>query len=109
MRKKMPPAFSTTMTSPDGDYVLAFRPLDEWDGVIEVTIAGEAMSWHVVRGDEEEDGTVSLSGMTVGSDAVWGDQFWFELVTKPGPAQIKYYGDRALWRNDTARTSDGRP
>ncbi|KQY34999.1 hypothetical protein ASD38_00005 [Caulobacter sp. Root487D2Y] len=109
MRTKMPPAFSATMTSPDGVYELAFRPLDECDGVVEVTIAGEAMSWYVVRGDEEEDGTVSLSGMTVGSDVIWGDQFWFELVLKPGPVQIKYWGDRVLWRSDTIGASEGRP
>jgi hypothetical protein len=93
MRAKMPAAFCATMTGPDGAYELAFRPLDEWDGVIEVTIAGEAMSWHVVRSDREEDGTTSTSGMTVGSEAVWADQFWFELVLGPEPICINYWGN----------------
>jgi hypothetical protein len=108
MRTKMPSAFSVTMASPDGPYELAFRPLNEWDGVIGVTVAGVPMSWHVVRGDQQEDGTVSLSGMTVGSYVVWGDQFWFELRIQRGPAQINYWGDRVLWRCDSTLALDGR-
>ena len=108
MRTKMPAAFSATLTGPDGVYELAFRPLDEWDGVIEVTIAGEAMTWHVVRGDEEEDGTVSISGMTGGSDVVWRDQFWFELVMKPEPIHINFWGNQVLWRRDSAEGADDR-
>jgi len=57
------------------------------------------MSWYVVRYDDE-DGQLSMSGMTVGSDEIWGDQFWFQLWPRSAPARIDYFGDRVLWRSD---------
>ena len=102
MRQLMPPPFKATMTGPDGPYELSFTPYDEWDGKITTTIAGVPMVWQVVRSDEEPDGTFTLSGMTVGSDEIWNDQFWFELVVRPLPRAITYFGDRVVWRVDAA-------
>jgi hypothetical protein len=99
MRTRSPPPFRITLTGPDGRYELSYAPLDDWAGTIEVRIKSVAMSWHVVR-YEEEDGQFSMSGMTVGSDEIWGDQFWFELWPHLAPARIDYFGDRVLWRSD---------
>ncbi len=89
------------MTGAEGPYELSFTPYDEWDGKITTTIAGVAMVWQVVRSDEQPDGVFTLSGMTVGSDEVWKDQFWFELVVRPSPLVITYFSDRVVWRVDT--------
>jgi hypothetical protein len=41
-----------------------------------------------------------MSGMTVGSDEILGDQFWFQLWPRLAPKRIDYFGDRVLWRSD---------
>jgi hypothetical protein len=87
------------MTGADGRYELAYERLDDWAGIIKVSISGVAMSWHVVRFDNTDE-RLSMSGMTVGSDEVWGDQFWFELWPEATPMRINYFGDRVLWRTD---------
>ena len=89
------------MTGPEGPYELSFKSLDDWDGEIETTMAGVPMTWPVLRSDEAPDGTVTVSGMTVGSIDVWSDQFWFELVIRP-PHTITYWGDNVIWRTDMA-------
>ncbi len=99
MRVQSPSPFTITMTGPDGRYELAYVRLDDWAGVIKVKIKGASMSWHVVRFDDD-DGKFSMSGMTVGSDEIWGDQFWFQLWPRAAPVRIDYFGDRVLWRTD---------
>jgi hypothetical protein len=104
MRVKSGSAFKIMLTGVDGRYELAYRPIDEWAGVIDVTIKGLAMSWHAVH-FEEVEGKRSVGGMTVGSDEIWGDQFWFELWPDTIPVRIDYFGDRVLWRSDFGPTA----
>lgn len=88
------------MTGPEGPYELSFTPYDDWDGKIVTTIAGVPMTWQVFTSDEQPDGTFTLSGMTVGSEEVWSDQFWFELVVRPWPRAIAYFDNQVVWRVD---------
>ncbi len=103
MRIQSLPPFKITMTGPDGPYELAYSRVDDWDGIVQVEIKGVAMTWHVERFNHEE-GQISLSGMTVGSDAVWGDQFWFQLSLSAVPVRIDYWGNQVLWRADYSPT-----
>ena len=93
-------SFQVTVTGPEGRYRLFHTPCDDSDGKIEVTIVGLAMTWHVDVVMEDESGVV-LCGMTVGSQAIWQDQFWFELRPNALPSRIEYWGDRTLWRRDS--------
>lgn len=83
---------------------MAYRPIDEWDGLITVTIGGVAMEWAVERVDLEPDGGLVLSGMTSGSQRLWHDQWWFELRRDDQPAVVRYWGDQVIWREDPAIT-----
>jgi hypothetical protein len=90
-----------SFSGPEGEYTVHFRPTDEWDGIIDLTIGGVAMRWGVVDADREESGIV-LGGMTSGSQALWNDQFWFELRLDDTPPVIRYWGDKVIWRVDCA-------
>jgi hypothetical protein len=102
MRTNVPPAFSLSFRGAEGPYTIRFQPVDEWDGVIDVSIAGSEMRWDVVDADGEEDGGVALGGMTSGSETLWDDQFWFELRPDDSPPVIRYWGNQVLWREDRA-------
>jgi hypothetical protein len=102
MRTTVPPAFDKTFAGPEGTYILTFRPTDEWDGIIDVSIAGSEMRWAVVDADVDEAGGVVLGGMTSGSESLWNDQFWFELRLDDAPPVIRYWGDQVVWREDRA-------
>ena len=102
MRTTVPPAFDTTFAGPEGHYTISFQPTDEWDGIIDVTIGGHAMHWHVLNADREDAGGLTIGGMTSGSEDLWQDQFWFELRLDDTPPVIQYWGDRAIWREDSA-------
>ena len=86
-------------------YEIDFTPTDEWDGLINVTIQGVQMRWDVVDASIDQDGIVSLGGMTTGSEDLWKDQFWFELRVTAFPPVIRYWGDRVIWREDCADPS----
>ena len=90
-----------SFTGPEGPYTLQFRPLDEWDGVFDLVIGGQPFTWPVDTIDLTENGELNFSGMTVGSHALWGDQFWFVVRKEPAPPTITYYGDQVVWRTDT--------
>lgn len=100
MRTTVPPAFQMSFVGPEGSYDIDFRPTDEWDGLIDVTIRNLQMEWSVVDASRERDGAVVLGGMTTGSEELWGDQFWFELRVDDTPPIIRYWGDRVIWRED---------
>jgi hypothetical protein len=100
MRLHAPSPFKVTLDSPDGGYDLTFSPIDEWDGVFDVVIAGKQMFWPVTEIEQDEEGRVCFSGMTVGSEDVWNDQFFFQLWTKATPPKIEYWGDKIVWRID---------
>ena len=102
MRVRTPKPFTVTMAGPEGSYNLSFSPIDEWDGVIDVAIGGIQMAWPVTRIEQEEGGRVCLSGMTVGAEEVWNDQFFFQLWTGLYPPTIEYWGDRVIWRTDSS-------
>jgi hypothetical protein len=61
MRIKAPPAFSISFDSPDGTYSLNFRPTNEWDRVIEISICSLPMLWSVERVEQEQGGFVAVS------------------------------------------------
>lgn len=100
MRTTVPPAFDMTFAGPEGPYTILFRPTDEWDGVIEVSIGDLEMRWDVVDADREEVGGLVLGGMTSGSENLWNDQFWFELRLDDSPPVIRYWGNQVFWRED---------
>lgn len=102
MRTTVPAAFDVAFTGPEGPYTIQFKPTDQWDGVIDVSIGGLAMRWHVVDADEEETGEVVLGGMTDGSEPIWDDAFWFELRIGNAPPLIRYWGNQVIWREDLA-------
>lgn len=102
MRTTVPAAFSLAFTGPEGSYEIQFEPTDEWDGVIDVSIGSVATRWQVLDANREEDGAVVLGGMTDGSEALWGDQFWFELRFSDAPPLIRYWGNQVVWREDQA-------
>jgi len=99
MRTTVPAAFELPFIGPEGEYVIAFRPTDEWDGLVDVAISGVEMRWDVVDASKE-DGFVVLGGMTTGSEALWNDQFWFELRFEDTPPIIRYWRDKVVWRED---------
>ncbi len=102
MRTTVPPPFDQSFSGPEGPYVIRFHPTDEWDGIIGVSIAGVDMRWNVDDADREKDGGLVLGGMTSGSNALWNDQFWFELRLDDTPPVIRYWGDKVVWREDHA-------
>lgn len=59
------------------------------------------MRWPVEVVRTDEDGLTVISGMTRGSEPLWGDQYWFELRPWDQPAVIRYWGDQVLIREDT--------
>jgi len=73
MRTTVPQAFRISFIGREGPYAIQFRPTGEWDGVIEVTVAGLAMRWSVEDAGSEEGGGTVLGGMTTGSDEIWND------------------------------------
>jgi hypothetical protein len=105
MRTTVPRAFSMSFTGPEGLYTVHFRPTDEWDGIIDVSIGGQEMRWDVDDADREEAGGLVLGGMTSGSERLWDDQFWFELRLDDTPPIIRYWGDKVVWREDRATSS----
>jgi hypothetical protein len=102
MRTTVPQAFTMSFTGPEGPYALHFRPTDEWDGIIDVTIGGLAMRWSVDEADVDETGGTVLGGMTSGSDEIWNDTYWFELRLAETPPVMRYWGDKVIWREDRA-------
>jgi hypothetical protein len=89
-----------SFTGAEGAYTIRFLPIDEWDGIIDVSIGGLEMRWHVLDADREEAGGLVLSGMTSGSNSLWNDQFWFELRLDDTPPVIRYWGNQVVWRED---------
>jgi hypothetical protein len=91
-----------TFAGPEGPYTIHYEPIDEWDGMIDVSIGGLAMRWGVVDADQQEGGGLVLGGMTSGSEKLWNDQFWFALRLQEAPPVIQYWGDQVIWREDSA-------
>lgn len=79
-----------TFSAPTGTYGL--RQVDDMS--VEVTHGGISMVWSILTADPN-----SLSGMTRGAVAVWGDEFWWQL-TLGTPASIEYWGNGVLVRKD---------
>ncbi len=102
MRPTVPSAFNMSFHGPEGEYETRFTPINEWDGMIDVTIAGVVMSWHVYYSDQDDGGGYSLGGMTHGTKDIWDDVFWFELRVRDKPPVIRYWGDRVIWREDSS-------
>ena len=100
MRTTVPEAFTMYFAGPEGTYTINFRPTDEWDGVIDISLAGSELRWDVVDADREESGGLVLGGMTSGTERIWNDQFWFELRLDDAPPVIRYWGDQIVWRED---------
>jgi hypothetical protein len=87
------------MVGPEGCYRLTYSGGGDGVTKVEVAISGLTMTWPVVIMIEEDDG-ITLCGMTSGSQALWRDQFWFELRPDARPPRIDYWGDQILWRSD---------
>jgi hypothetical protein len=102
MKTNTPPAFSMSFSGPEGPYTVRFQPINEWDGIIEVSIGGTPMRWHVMNVKQEDNGGIVIGGMTNGTEKIWNDQFWFELRPNDLPAVIRYWGNKVIWREDTA-------
>lgn len=91
-----------SFSGPEGAYTVYFRPIDDWDGIIEVSIGGHSMQWLVVHADREDSGQIVLGGMTDGTEDIWNGYFWFELRIGDIPPVIRYWGDKVIWREDKA-------
>jgi hypothetical protein len=103
MKTTVPEAFNLDFKGPDGPYTIHFEPTDDhWNGVIEVSIGGLPMRWHVEAAEREDSGAVVLSGLTGGSGPLWGNQYWFELRFSDVPPLIRYWGNQVVWREDHA-------
>ena len=97
-----PQSFSKSFCGPNGQYSVVFRSVGGSDGDIEVSIDGISMTWTVDSVDCEGGSGIVMGGMTTGSEAIWGDQFWFELRPDDSPPVIRYWGDQVIWREDRA-------
>src|SRR4029453_15640820 len=64
MRTTVPPPFSMSFIGPEGPYTIQFHPTGEWDGVINVSMAGIEMRWDVDDADRGEAGGLVLGGIT---------------------------------------------
>ena len=102
MRTTVPSAFGMSFIGPEGPYDVRFQPHGEWDGIIDVSIAGVEMRWDVDQADREKGGGLVRGGMTRGTESLWNDQFWFELRLDDTPPVIRYWGDKVVWREDQA-------
>lgn len=102
MRTTVPAAFSLAFTGPEGPYTIHFEPTDAWDGLIDVSIGGVPMRWHVLDADQEDSGAVVLGGMTTDSEPLWSTQYWFELRFSDARPLIRYWGNQVVWREDYA-------
>ena len=100
MRVRCPQPFSFAVEGPDGPYTLRFEPIDEWDGTFEVSGLSSPMTWDVLTVDINDVGEFVLSGNTEGSEAVWGDHYWFQARVHPGPPSVTLWGDRVIVRVD---------
>ncbi|WP_036051053.1 hypothetical protein [Bradyrhizobium sp. Tv2a-2] len=93
--------FIAKFVGPEGNYAVEFTPTNGL-GSIKTTIGDAAMTWHVDFVGLNEGGDVILGGITTGSQAVWGDCYWFEVEADAGARSIEYWGDQVLWRKDGA-------
>jgi hypothetical protein len=93
--------FRARFVGPEGDYGVEFTPTND-DGSIKATIIGAPMTWRVDFVGLNEGGDVVLGGLTRGSEAVWGDCYWFRVKADAGAPCIEYWGDQVLWRKDWA-------
>ncbi|WP_144439918.1 hypothetical protein [Methylobacterium sp. AMS5] len=108
MRTTVPHAFRMSFDSVDGPYEIIFQPIDDWDGIIDISISGMSMRWDVVSAVKDEDGSVFLGGMTSGTEELWGDVYWFSLDFENIPPVIDYWGNCVLWRQDKGAASNSR-
>jgi len=102
MRIERPASFQLEFSGPQGPYRLCFEPLDEWDGAFVVEGLAHPMRWSVLSIDRKDTGELIFSGMTDGSQVLWGDQYWYEAQVEPEPARVSFWGDRVLVRIDEA-------
>ena len=98
MRSKAPPSFEASFIGSGGRYEIAYEPTDDWEGRIETTIDGVSMVWPV--DNVEKDDVLHLCGLTHGSQEIWGDIFWFELIVDGSPKLIRYWGDQVISHED---------
>ena len=95
-------SFQLKLEGPDGLYLIDFAPTGKGEGKIEVSIAGHQMTWPVEGTSVGDSDREFLGGMTVGSEVIWGSVFWFELHLNNSPPLMRYWGDKAIWREDLA-------
>jgi hypothetical protein len=94
--------FEITFASPDGNYVVRYEPVDDWDGRIAMAIRGVEVGGEVLSVEKGANGERVLMGSTGGFKDLYDDEFWFELRPDSRPPIIEYFGDRVLWRRDEA-------
>ena len=88
---------SLSFSAPTGLYRVQFEPGEDHNA--DVRHGDLSMRWPIFVADE--DGT--CSGLTVGSEEIWGDVFWWQLEPGP-PGTIDYYGNGVLVRTDREAT-----
>ncbi len=89
-----------TLRAPEGIYTVCYEAADEWDGRIKMTIGGVPVCGEVLLVEIEKDGGRAFMGPTSGFNALYNDEFWFELRPDRQPPMIEYFADRVLWRRD---------
>jgi hypothetical protein len=99
MKSHPPKAFRTRFQGSEGLYEIAYNPQYGDDGLLEAEITGISMQWVVELSEQDSDGW-RLAGITHGSQAIWGDCYWFELILLDRPIEIRYWGNGVVWRTD---------
>lgn len=98
---EQPESFAVRMMGPTGPYELTFsRGADE--GALQAQLPGGVLFWHVEVCQRDGEAW-RLSGLTRGTQTLWGETYWFELHTA-APACIAYFV-KALVRTDYAVVS----
>ena len=105
MRIEAPPLFRVTAAWDNRHYELRFRPIDVWDGLVEGSIGEHDLSWPVDLCEIDEQSSF-VAGMTRGSEALWGDVYWFVIRYDAPQPVIEYWGDRELVRRDPIASVD---
>lgn len=94
--------FEITFALPDGNYVVRYEPVDDWDGRIAMSIRGVEVGGEVLAVEQGDDGGRVLMGAAGGFKDLDDNEFWFELRPDARPPVIEYFGDRVVSRRDEA-------
>jgi hypothetical protein len=87
--------------SPEGEYRVRYEPdVGEFGRLLVTSIGDEDLVW-LPYICEPRDGCVELGGISHGTQAAWGDTYWFSLFVGR-VSRIEYWGNQVLIREHQA-------